>query len=241
MQKTFFLFLSFLFLISCNLVFSNLIYTYNEFTNGKKTTTTWEIDEDDKNLELIGKDNTSITTLKCSKDFEISKFTYKSKIDPTEYVFSINKNVLIAKGKVNNKTLSKQYSINSPWIQQFGFGLKSFILSKHSSLRFYLINPEDFSIQKMIASKERIESITINEKTYQTQKINVTLQGFKSMFWKAKLWFDSKTGDLLKYVANKGPNTPTTTMLLNSIKKEGIFNELKNSFLKEKNDKEEKK
>jgi hypothetical protein len=66
----------------------------------------------------------------------------------------------------------------------------------------------------MVAKKQGIEKLTIKEKTYDALEVVVTLQGFKSMFWKAQVWYDVKTNDLLQYKSNEGPHTPTTTVTL---------------------------
>lgn len=218
-------------------IFSNLVYKYEDITGNQKNEIIWTIEKEEKDLKITGEDNISTTILTCSENYDISKFSYKSKIEPTEYLFSLEKNILSAEGKIKSNSISKNIPITLPWIQQFGFGLKPFILSKNRSLKFCLLNPKDFLLQKMVAIKKAIKPITVLEKKYDAQKVTVTLQGFKSMFWKAQLWFDVKTGDLIKYVANSGPNTPISTILLVSIEKEGIFQELKNSFFKEKEQK----
>ena len=57
------------------------------------------------------------------------------------------------------------------------------------------------------------------EKTFDARKLKITLTGFfKSMFWKAQLWYDIKTNVLVKYKANEGPDTPTTKVTIKSIK-----------------------
>ena len=68
----------------------------------------------------------------------------------------------------------------------------------------------------MQASKEGTERVKFNEKCGKREvlKVKISLTGFKKIFWKAELWFDQETGDLLKYRANEGPNTPTSTITL---------------------------
>ena len=45
----------------------------------------------------------------------------------------------------------------------------------------------------------------INNTKDNAQHLTVTLQGFKSHFWKADIWYDLKSKDLLKYVSDEGP------------------------------------
>jgi hypothetical protein len=222
MQKTFFLLLiSFLYSLTS---FANHAYVYEEETAGQVSTFTWDVEKEDNYLKLIAEDEISTTIIKCSADFHIFEFYYKSKTVPTEFIVSqIGKN-LIAKGRVNNRYLEKVHKIDLPWIQQFGFGLRPFVLSKEKSIKLCLISPEDFSLQKMVAKKEENEVIFLNNQKYDAIRVTLTLPGFKSMFWKARLWFDRRTGDFLKYSANKGPHTPTTTTILKSKEKEPFFN-----------------
>ena len=66
----------------------------------------------------------------------------------------------------------------------------------------------------MIATKQGLEPLDVHGKTHQALRIKITLTGFKKMFWHADLWFDLQAGDLLKYMATEGPNTPLSTITL---------------------------
>lgn len=224
-------FLTFFVFVGC-LFASEPVFIYNEFSSKHNLTTTWTTVEKSKDLlEITGEDEASTTILDCSKDFEISKFYFKSKKIQEEYTITLKKNVLEINSNVNNKKETKKHKISSPWIQQFGFGLKPFILSKDQSIKFCLVTPDNFDIQKMIAKKKQIETLNIEGKKYEAVLVTVTLPGFKSMFWKAKIWFDTKNGNFLKYQANHGPSTPVTTILLKKIK-EGSSSGEKESFFK---------
>lgn len=203
-------------------LFSTEYYKYEEQTGNKKSYFTWVLEEGEKSIKIVADEDESITTLNFTKNFVMYRYAFKSKIEPTEYVFSLNKNILTANGKVNNLQMSEEYPLKTRWIQQFGFGLRPFVFSEKKSMEFTLLTIDKFEEQKMIATKEGNELVSSNGKTYDTIKISLSLTGFKKMFWKARLWYDSKTGILVKYTANKGPNTPTTTIMLQSFeKKEG--------------------
>ena len=66
----------------------------------------------------------------------------------------------------------------------------------------------------MIATKDYVEDLSINGKSYKAQKLKITLQGFKKRFWKAEVWYDLQTLELLRYKANEGPGTPITEINL---------------------------
>ena len=66
----------------------------------------------------------------------------------------------------------------------------------------------------MEASKKEREKLEVKGKVYDALKVEITLTGLKKLFWKAQLWYNTQNGELLKYLANEGPNTPVTTLLL---------------------------
>lgn len=213
-----------------NFLFSGEFYTYEEQTGNKKSYFTWDVEKSNKNTVVYGEEDDASTILYFNDDFKIYKYVYKSKKVASEYEFSLDGSTLLATGKINNLNINKKYVIKTPWVQQFGFGLQPFILSEKKSIEFCLISPKDFALQKMIARKEGKEIISSGEKKYETQKVIITLTGFKSKFWKARLWFDVTNGNLVKYSANKGPSTATTTDMLQSIEqKKGSSEKLKKS------------
>lgn len=213
-----------------NSLFSNEFYTYEEQSGNKKSHFTWNVETSDKNVVIYGEEESDSIIMYFTKDYKLYKYVKKSKSTATEIEFSLENNILQARGKVNNLNLSKRHVFKTPWVQQFGFGLKPFVLSNQPSMEFSFITPKDFSLQKMIAKKEGREYISSHGKKYETQKVTITLTGFKSKFWKARLWFDITTGDLVKYAANQGPNTEMTVDMLQSIEqKEGFSDTLNKS------------
>jgi hypothetical protein len=213
MKKTFlFLFLLFTSLSNIEAKENNsFIYTYEEIVNNKKSLSKWIFKKGLRDIKINTEDN-SIKIL-YSPFFITKKYSYISKDENIDFSISLKKDKLII---FKNGKFKKKYKIKDFWIQQFSFGLKPFILSKKSKLRFSLVSPKDLSLQKMVAIKKTRENLQIDDKKYKTQKIVVTLQGFKKIFWKAHLWFDIKNGDFLKYQGNSGPKTPIVTTFLKS-------------------------
>lgn len=196
-------------------------YIYDEYLKNSHLQTTWKVEKKDDKILITGTEEESdLVTLECTPSFKIEKYSYKSKNKPIEYTLILKNRTLYLDGNINNKKLKRKYKINNvPWIQQLCFGLTPFILSKKKSLKFYIVSPRDFALIKMIVKKEKIEILTIKNQKFKARKIKLTLPGFKGMFWSANLWFDTRTGDFLKYRGNKGPGTSTKTTLLNSKKK----------------------
>ena len=155
--------------------------------------------------------------IEYSKNYETQKYLYSSKKESTNYQFLKEKNKVLAEGIVKNKKIKKSHKLKYPWIQNFSLGFKPFVLSKKKFLKFVVLNPKDFSFQKLIAKKKGKEILKINKKNYEAQKIEISLPGFKKMFWKAKIWFCNKTNKFLKYEGNSGPKTPVSISMLKEL------------------------
>lgn len=194
-------------------IFAKTAYIYEENV-GEKNFFSKLIMENILNKIIIKQKN---VTTEYSPSFYIEKYIFQSPHKNFQINLK-NKNVLLVKGTVNNKKINIKYKINNPWIQQFCFGLKPFILSQKKDIKFVLISPKNFTLHKIVAIKKNTEFITMQKKQKKAQKIIMKLAGFKSLFWQATLWFDSK-GNLLKYKGNDGPNTLTTISTLKEIKK----------------------
>jgi hypothetical protein len=116
---------------------------------------------------------------------------------------------------INNQSKTKTLKIgNLPWVQEFKFGFKPFLQNSDREFVFGIVYNKDNTLQEMVATKEKMETIVVNNQTYETQKLKITLTGFKKRFWKAEAWFDVKTQLMVQYRANEGPRTPVTEVTL---------------------------
>lgn len=195
-------------------------WTYQETVEGMSVNTEWFVEKEGNTLHLKGVSPKSTIDIDCTPDYVLEKMKYVSKKSntPKEYLCQRVDNRLLIEAKEENSKEEKRYSIgNSPWIQEFGFGLRPFMAAASAFYKFCIINPKDLTLNHMIARKEKIEMLEIDGKSYKTQKIKITLQGFKKVFWTAYAWFDVETHNLVLYRGNKGPNTPTTTITLANI------------------------
>jgi len=195
-----------------------LVYTTEK--GPEKYKTTWSAEEKGDEMHVTGKNDFSTTTLTCSaKTSTFSEFKIDSKRPNDSYTAEIKSGRLVAQKTKDGNELKKEYKIDQPWIQEFGYGLKSFVKSGDKSFKFVILNPDNLDLNKMIAIREETETLKVEGHEIPALKIRVTLQGFKHIFWKGYVWFDEKTNTLVKYSGNEGPNTPTTTILLTDTKK----------------------
>lgn len=183
--------------------------------------TSWEAIENPQGWTFIGLKGEEKTVIKTNPSLIFESFTFNNSKENTQYTFCREGGTLTAKGSVKGKNISKSYNLKKQnWVQDFNFGLKPFLQSQDKYFHFIILNPYNFDSNSMVAKKEGKEKIEIDGKTFDALHMTISLTGFKSMFWTANLWYDMNTLQLLKYVANEGPNTPTTikTLVLNSYK-----------------------
>ncbi|KPK33288.1 MAG: hypothetical protein AMS24_01540 [Chlamydiae bacterium SM23_39] len=217
MNKFLFLFISLFFFEKAYSI--NYTYTYEETIKNRSNEYQIFLKKKIKEICITSSDRYSDIKIIYSPSFFTEKYFYKSKNKNLNFSILKQKKDLLVKGYKNGKIFKKKYKLKDPWIQQFSFGLKPFILSKEKKIYFCLISPKNFSKQDMLAKKIKKELFYIGEKKYTSQKIHISLPGFKKIFWKATCWFDIENGDLLKYEGNNGPKTPLSTTLLKTKKK----------------------
>lgn len=195
------------------------VYIYEKLVGTLQTRSKWVFEKRDGDLYVIGKSNHGRTKVVSSLDWETKEFVFLSGNEKEDYKVYRNGAHLIAIGQANGRPFEKTYKIgNSLWIQEFDFSLKPFIRSSDHQLKFYIIHPKKLSMHHMVAKKQQEEKIVVQGKEYLALKVKITLTGFKGMFWKADAWFEKSSGDLIKYVSNEGPNTPTSVVTLVSKK-----------------------
>lgn len=201
---------------------SKVTYVYKKDIEGRTSETTWILQEKDKNVHIQGISGNGETLIITSPPINTQSFSYQSKNEKNEYYIHRDGPYLFAKRNDQGGVTQKEFNIGDDlWIQEFDFTFRPFILSAADSLKFYIVHPTKLSLHHMIATKSpRLEQLEIKGETHDAIKVKVTLTGLKKMFWKAELWFERNTGDLLKYMANEGPNTPTSIITLFSKKEE---------------------
>lgn len=218
-QNYFLVFLTSIFLPSA-LLAKQESYTYHSDTGGVSSNTTWIVEPRENYVEIKGTSDDGTTLMECcSEDYTFDKYTYKSTKEPIEYEFVRDGNILYVNANIKGEKKSLHHILKrNPWIQQLGFGLKGFAKSKAKNYYFCILSQKDFSLHDMAAKKEGVFPLKIGDKEYKAKKINLSLTGFKSLFWSAEIWFDTKTGDCLLYKGDEGPNTALTVTTLSSKK-----------------------
>ncbi|MBX9923556.1 MAG: hypothetical protein K2Y01_05540 [Rhabdochlamydiaceae bacterium] len=191
-------------------IWSEQKMVYQSSTEGVHIQTEWVVDHQQEPIGIVGKNRGNDIQLKYSPSFSLLHYV---ETGSTAKAFEVVRegSMLI----INNETKTKKLKLgNLPWVQEFKFGFKPFLQSSDQEFIFGIVYNKDNTLQEMIATKEKIETVTVNNQTYETQKLKITLTGFKKRFWKAEAWFDVKTKLMVQYRSNEGPRTPMTEVIL---------------------------
>ncbi|MBM3207444.1 MAG: hypothetical protein FJZ57_02405 [Chlamydiae bacterium] len=194
---------------------SNETLCYQSVTEKNAIDTEWKIESVSTGFNIEGiSSNKSTSSLKTDKDFFLENFIQKDPAKGYDIEAKRTGSTLTISAKDKKGQRTKTYDIGStPWVQEFTFGFKDFLNSKKNEYKFEILHPKNLEIHDMIATKESLEDVTIDGKEYNTQKLKITLQGFKKRFWKAEVWYDTTTKNLIRYKANEGPGTPITELI----------------------------
>ena len=194
---------------------AQVTYVYNKDVEGRESKTTWTLDLKEDDLHIRGESLYGKTLIVTSPDRVTKSFSHKSKNGRDEYSIVRNGSNLIALKDVNGERSERRYNLgNALWVQEFDFSFKPFILSDYRDFKFSIIHPKKLDLHDMVATKQSFEKLDLHGEVRDAIKVKVTLTGFKKIFWHADLWFDPQAGDLLKYMATEGPNTPLSVITL---------------------------
>ncbi len=193
-------------------------FVYESECKGVCSQSEWNFEEMLERIQIVGKDKESDIYMEYSAGYNL--LSYKEQ-NATEEGVTVTKEgpCLLINQNIKNKQKMKSHKLgDSPWVQDFKFGFRPFLLGQNKSFLFQIIDIDSLDVHDMVASKDIEESIQIGNHTYNTQKIKITLKGFKKKFWTGYAWFDKKTNQMIKYRANKGPGTSYTEVVLKEAK-----------------------
>ncbi len=195
--------------------FAEKTIIYNKNTGDKDVKAVWSLEREGNMLHVQSQSVDQTFMIDASIPYSVQKFNMVSHKNSNRYTFTRSGSTLKAEGKRRGNDLKESYQIGKKnWVQEFELGLGPFLKSKKNTYKFIILNPKNFKIHDMVATKQGIETIDLEGKSVKAMKVKVTLAGFKSMFWKAQLWYDPQNLNMLIFKANEGPHTPTTTITL---------------------------
>ena len=170
----------------------------------------WKIIEDNHSKIISG--NTLLDHV-FVKTINGSTVIWKNSRKKDDFKFTAirNNNSITITGTKNNKPFTKTITVtDDPWYQTPGFLLEPFALSQQNTLQFFMLRTTSLSPVLLEINKTGTETLTLNNITYSSIKTELYPASFLKHFWKAPMWFDQKTGKILKYdslIGNSGSDS----------------------------------
>ena len=194
--------------------------TFDKDVSGKKTEIAWQLNTKDKLIEIMGNAEGKVTEIVCDLAYHFEKYFSQTSDNQDGLTVTRTNNTLFVEMKSKSGLKQQEYDIGGKnWVQDFSFGLRPFFSSEQEEYKFEIVNPKDLVMRTMIATKCEMDYKTFNNVQYRARKVKVTLEGFYKKFWKAELWYDTQSLNLLYYKANEGPSTPYTILTIKELKK----------------------
>ena len=158
----------------------------------------------------IFKDGKVYSEEKCQvgKNLSAEKWSYVRACDNTEVSAEKVDGYIHLTGTFKGKTQDKTFRIDDGlWYQTMDMAMPAFIASAQEEILFYSIGTGDnrgaMGLGEFAAKKCGVESIELNGKTYECDKISFVLTQF-SWAWTGYYWFDKQTGQMVQSGEKRG-------------------------------------
>ncbi|MBP7237124.1 MAG: hypothetical protein KBA07_03665 [Petrotogaceae bacterium] len=184
------------------------IMEYTEEINGKRTILTISIITSENGRVIAQKQSENEYYKIINMNTFTTEFSYENKVTGLSYDAVRNGYVIQVAGKDQNKKIIKNFKIDDcGWEQSIELSLAQLVLSGNKDKRFWLVSLDGERCMKMYAVNKGMEELQINGKKVNAIKIEVTPDGFFSIFWKAFFWYD-KDGLYIKSRCSKDFGAP---------------------------------
>jgi hypothetical protein len=132
--------------------------------------------------------------------FSTLRCAFRDPSADTEIRLVRSHNCIQVEGTVKGRRFHKTHSIDEdPWYQEWGLGLRSFVLGAEKRHAFWSINPSDPNmIAKFEANRSAEETLVVNGEEVEAVRLKVSLPGLLAAFFSADYWFRRSDGVLIR-------------------------------------------
>jgi hypothetical protein len=124
-------------------------------------------------------------------------------------------NKITVKGQLRHRSLQRTFTVgNAPWWQAIEQALERFARTKAGFMKFRFINADECELHEMEATREGVETVTVDGRAVRAVRVKVNLPGLASLFWRADYWFRERDGTFVRYETVAGPGGQRITMEL---------------------------
>lgn len=170
-------------------------------------------------LESVSRNKKIIQIYRVDHALSTLRWEY---IDPTNnsrIEARLENRVIRLEGIHKGDAIRKQFKINDlPWNQVFHIGLEPFARSGGGSTQFWSIGtsgPGEMKIAKFNVKRIKTETISIEDRETKACRLQISLSGLLSVFWKGYYWYRQEDGCFLLYreKGKQGDNDPLMVLL----------------------------
>ena len=167
-------------------------------------------------VRLSGKDTLEDQILHTDGKYRSKSWDYSRKADQTRVKASLEGNRVTLKGIHDGKRINEIFDLDDyPWIQAFPLnpGLENWLTGEEEEITFWVIgtaSSADMDINRFTAEKKDKEKIMIMGSMLEAQRVNITLAGWRSMFWDGDFYFRVSDGRIIKYDGGGPPGEPSS-------------------------------
>jgi len=191
-----------IFILSFSTVVIGREFVYQKTKGGiiSKFKINTEISKDPKIIAYSVIDENEINEYECHQDYDLITWKYSNSTNSTKIEGKNESNILVFSGKLKGEVINKRVEIDSdPWYQDIMVPLSYVSKTEKEEIAFWLVNADDLKAYKMIATREGIEQIIVNDASVQSINYHISVSGFPSFIWKLETWFRENDSVFVKF------------------------------------------
>ncbi|MCA1786302.1 MAG: hypothetical protein LC657_10020 [Desulfobacteraceae bacterium] len=188
-------------------------HTYIEQTGTAVKQVTWTLEKKDTfTLTYLSPQERHVTT--TSLDYDTRRWDVTEKKGPSDFTAVRTGKAITISGRFRGDPVNKTLEIDdTDWYQASSLSLRGLVVSAEREKTFWTIRSDTLTVHKLKAVKQGLETVEVNGAMKEAVRIELSLTGLLSPFWKSDYWFSVPEGIFLKFQGPSGPpGSPVTTI-----------------------------
>ncbi len=168
-------------------------YTYIEQTGAADKEITWILEKEDTFiLTYLSPLERHVTT--TGLDYDTCRWHVTGKTDHPIHCCASGKTITIS-GQFRGDSVNKTLEIDdTDWYQASSLSLRGLVASADREKEFWTIRSDTLTVHKIKAVKQGLETIEVSGTMKEAVRIELSLTGLLSHFWKSDYWFSVPEG-----------------------------------------------
>lgn len=156
-----------------------------------------------------------------NQDYHTTKWVYVRPGDNTDVTTVLKGDMVYMKGVSDGDEVEEDEDLDDyPWIQLWpmNMGLEPFMnAEEEKEIKYWAYGtekPGDLELVRFVATKEGTETIRIDNEEYNVYRVNITLSGWRSMFWEGNFFLRKSDWRIIMYDGEGAPGKPDSKTTL---------------------------